>query len=541
MAKLSIQVFRAVLVAAALCGSAESALAACSGTSPTRTAASAGRTDVNDCVTAAASGDTILVPAGTASWTSAIALPNNKDLTIFGNGGGAAMTCTGTPGTSGYVCTATNGTTLTCNTGCFSINLAASVRISGFTMTGGSGERLNCNVGAQNVNKHFRVDHNRLVSTGGWAPIRWFGDNNAVHPQGIWDHNRIENVALHTNGTDWFWDDSSGSVQHQLWAQDPGFGSPNSAVYYEANYVASSSTNFNDGNYGCRFVSRFNTIADAGTWTFEIHGMQGENRGCQRTEIYNNHVGGSGGFSEMRGGSGLFFGNTTSSNLSLNLTIDRSEYDESAGNFGTVRECGSGGADGNSSSGVDQHTSGQNGWRCRDQVGVFMDASLWTANPPNAGFGPWNQITRPVYIFLNSGVNGGVNSQGDIENKIVVNREFYCDSGLSGCNSGVRSGTKGAIPATCTTGMAYWATDEGTWNSATAGADGRLYRCSSTNTWTLYYTPANYPHPWTVGTEPEAPAAPTNLRILSTAALQWVLPLVGLCLMGRGWRRRSRA
>ena len=94
------------------------------------------------------------------------------------------MTCTGTPGTTGYVCTATNATTLTCNTGCFSLNLAASVRISGFTMTGGGGERLNCNVGAQNVNKHFRVDHNRARLDGWVGADCCFGDNNAVHPQG---------------------------------------------------------------------------------------------------------------------------------------------------------------------------------------------------------------------------------------------------------------------------------------------------------------------------------------------------------------------
>jgi hypothetical protein len=51
-------------------------------------------------------------------------------------------------------------------------------------------------------------------------------------------------------------------------------------------------------------------------------------------------------------------------------------------------------------------------------------------------------------------------------------------------------------PGTCTTGVAYWATNEGEWNSTNgATADGRLYKCTSTNTWTLYYTPYTYPHP----------------------------------------------
>src|SRR5688572_9383241 len=92
---------RLLFVAGALCASVDPAAAACSGSSPTRTAASASRTDVNDCVTAAASGDTILVPAGSASWSSQILLPGTKDLTIVGGGGATTMTCAGTPGTSG--------------------------------------------------------------------------------------------------------------------------------------------------------------------------------------------------------------------------------------------------------------------------------------------------------------------------------------------------------------------------------------------------------------------------------------------------------
>ena len=39
-------------------------------------------------------------------------------------------------------------------------------------------------------------------------------------------------------------------------------------------------------------------------------------------------------------------------------------------------------------------------------------------------------------------------------------------------------------PATCTTGVGYWATDTET-----------LYTATSTNTWGTYYTPYTYPHP----------------------------------------------
>ena len=55
-----------------------------------------------------------------------------------------------------------------------------------------------------------------------------------------------------------------------------------------------------------------------------------------------------------------------------------------------------------------------------------------------------------------------------------------------------------------TTGVASWKTNEGNWDSIQAGADGVLYKCTSTNTWTLYYTPYTYPHPL------QGVAAPTS-------------------------------
>jgi len=67
---------------------------------------------------------------------------------------------------------------------------------------------------------------------------------------------------------------------------------------------------------------------------------------------------------------------------------------------------------------------------------------------------------------------------------------------------GVGCGTLDARPTTCTTGVAYWATNQRCDNldgmvgaSPSTPISGTLYKCTSTDTWEPYYTPYTYPHP----------------------------------------------
>ena len=60
---------------------------------------------------------------------------------------------------------------------------------------------------------------------------------------------------------------------------------------------------------------------------------------------------------------------------------------------------------------------------------------------------------------------------------------------------GVGWGTWAARPGTCTEGVGYWATNQGEWNSESAGNDGALYVCNDSDVFVLYYTPYTYPHP----------------------------------------------
>jgi hypothetical protein len=130
-----------------------------------------------------------------------------------------------------------------------------------------------------------------------------------------------------------------------------------------------------------------------------------------------------------------------------------------------------------------------------------------------------------------------VSVQGEGRNNLHIqaNRDYYTTNTSFNGTSGVGEGPLSSRPSSCTTGVAYWATDQGEWNSLQAGPDGRLYKCTATNTWSLYYTPQTFPHPWQTGGAPApvpppgAPAAPTNLRIITL--LLWSLPvMIGIVL-----------
>jgi hypothetical protein len=87
---------------------------------------------------------------------------------------------------------------------------------------------------------------------------------------------------------------------------------------------------------------------------------------------------------------------------------------------------------------------------------------------------------------------------------MIANRDYYGEVSQSAQSSptspfngtvGTGYGTLANRPTTCTQGVGYWATDQGNWNRSGAGGQGELFVCTSTNTWSLYYTPYTYPHP----------------------------------------------
>src|SRR5262249_45617007 len=181
----------------------------------------------------------------------------------------------------------------------------------------------------------------------------------------------------------------------------------------------------------------------------------------------------------------------------------------------------------NGTSNWDQN-SGPNGYPCRDQIGRSRDKVQWSIGAA------YNQALNPAYFWLNKqGTNNWavdidgacgspwcLPSPGNNPTHLVANRDWYTENatcspnGCSNLSTGVGSGTLSQRPTLCTTGTAYWATDQGEWNSLQAGPDGPLYKCTRTKTRVPYNTPFTSPHPPQTGRAvppPPPPPAPPDI------------------------------
>jgi len=131
------------------------------------------------------------------------------------------------------------------------------------------------------------------------------------------------------------------------------------------------------------------------------------------------------------------------------------------------------------------------------------------------GFGH-NQVSFPNYEWLNTGSEAPsepiLSPAAGTSSIIQANRDYFNYTASFTGAAGVGSGTLASRPSTCTTGVAYWATDQGSWNvSGNGSGQGVLYQCAATNAWSVYYTPYTYPYPVTQTTG-SGPAPPTNVE-----------------------------
>ncbi|MBP9009704.1 MAG: CFI-box-CTERM domain-containing protein [Smithellaceae bacterium] len=440
------------------------AFAACGGSSPNLIAADASRTEVAACVNKAAqSGDTITIPAGSASWTSPISV-GAKSINFVGAGiDNTVITLTG------------GGYTL--------INMGDSTtRISDMTFVSG---------GLFIDGKDFVVARMKFVNPtqgGTWRLVEVQG-RHGYHPYGVIHSCIFENATILMAS---LYDtlDNMGPT----WALQYPLGDPRNVVYIEGNtFTKTHATVMNviDGRFSARHVFRFNNVVSTSTagdvsLYIEAHSVQNSTclRGYMRWENYNNVISTAANptwtaFS-IRAGTGIIANNVITGPWNRSITFDnvRSFQADAPGWI-----CGA--CDGTSSWDGNEGVGEEAGYPCRDQIGRGYDLTAFTHDPPSQ----YSQVLMPAYIWGNT-INGNratVYVHNNCGKHIKANRDYY-EQGVSfNGTSGVGKGLLAERSATCTKNTAYFATD--------AGHMGTLYKCSETNTWTKYFEPYTCPHP----------------------------------------------
>jgi hypothetical protein len=496
----------------------------------TYAAASASYADVAAAIALASAGDSVTVPAGSATWATPITY--SKAITLQGNGtGSTVITATG----GGIAVTGTEG---------------SSFRITGLEFAISAGQAIytlgNCH--------SFRIDHCKIMATGYTYGILVGSLDDTDQQYGVIDNCIFDNCKVLVMP----------GVGDKSWKEPTGLGTDASVYIEDCTFTQSdlSFANCIDSNNGSRYVFRNNTVSDDFIMAHPLQNA-GETfftRGSRKWEVYDNTITATTSAAHwsaigMSGGTGVIFNNEVVNNVGVANPFDfaitvsnKRTYENvgyglgiaNGGNIidgntavatGTGAHSGANGAailtcagktwtpdayignyvynltDGskgaitdNDGTTVTATLSGgtdndwdtgdtfkiTNGYPALDQPGRGIDYSLVVQALPayNSSYQP--QALEPIYVWGNTldGSANGMVIADSCEKHIVENRDFYDDPVSFDGTAGVGVGLLAARPATCTTGVGYWATDTNI-----------LYRAVATNTWEAYYTPYTYPHP----------------------------------------------
>jgi hypothetical protein len=517
----------------------------------TWTASSCSSSAVQAAINTASAGDTVVIPTGSCTWTTQVswAVPS-KSGSVTTLQGQTSCTGSGDPAFNNLSCT--DRTTITGNVSggnpalLITPHAAGEFRMTGLTWIGPTSSNPAyhgvVDINGVSTNPGVRVDHCHFAGT--YIRDLEFGGTE----YGVVDHNIFYALNSDENETGIYnggnWNGSSDGFGHGSWADGPHFGS-NQFIILEANYFYSvSSASYQliaDCSMGGRYVARFNTIGyHMVPYTHGTTGSGGTYRGCRALEIYGNTAvwdAGNGGdtnytFMNIESGTGLVWGNNISGQASLANEDNPRSFSASYTQIPAPNGWGYCGTHVNGTgSAWDQNSNTSRGYACLDQPGRgkgdLLRGNFPTLCDMTTGCstydGTWpSQALEPWYLWDNTWTvpSGGYRAAYWANNNgvTVENRDYYLqlpnayEGATFNGTGGIGQGTLASEPSTCTTGVAWWATDQGNWNTSGNGfGNGVLYECAATNTWTASYTPYTYPHPLTQ----TAPAPPTNL---STAA-----------------------
>ena len=393
------------------------------------TAVSPALADVSAAVAAANSGDTVIVPAGTAIWSSQFVI--TKGIKLIGTGIGNTVI------TSNY---SSGGTLVVYAPSNPSAN--EPFRLSGFSWNlAGKCGWLAFNIGSNRRVTNIRIDHNHEYNPSLSATTIVHEDGGEVC--GVSDNNVLEISFIRIFG-----------AESYSWTNFPFYFGSAEDFYYEDNditVVSGGPGGLVQGEAGERYAFRHNTItAKLDCFAlFDAHGNMGSgnNAGTMGIELYDNTINAENHTIEFvyhRGGMGLVYNNTIVSPSSAYIQMSE-EIADSLNPPAT-----------NPTTGEPQHVSNSYYWG--------------------------NKISPNTNIPVGVGTTLYYSSLG--RNVPLANYDYWDYNASFNGTSGVGVGPLASRPATCTTGVGYWATDESI-----------LYRATATNTWMVYYKPYTYPHP----------------------------------------------
>lgn len=243
----------------------------------TITAASCASSDVQSAVNSALSGDTVVVPAGSCTWSTAVSIPSTKGLTLTCPSGSCIIT-----GSMGV------------NTG----KTSTGDVITGFSFTSGMFTvRL---ASGPPYNTTPRVYNNTFTGSGTQIEVDGLGP-------ALFDHNTV-NSQSNADETVHLLGGSAGCTS--CWTEDVVPGSAD-MVFFEDNTWNGPSGGYcqvEESNYGAVYVLRHNTFNSC---QIDAHGGPPSARWLEvYNNTYNNCCTSSSDF-DWRGASGVYFNNTT--------------------------------------------------------------------------------------------------------------------------------------------------------------------------------------------------------------------------------------
>jgi hypothetical protein len=231
-------------------------------------------TDVRSAVDSARDGDTVIVPPGTASWTSTFTI--TKGITLQGAGNERTVILDNIR-RSGAVQTVVR----------IRLTPTQSFRLSGFTFRPGSLTTSGSyGVYVEGKCPSVRIDHCHFAKLYRAQYVRTVGWLYGVIDHCVFDcRAQLQSILIFHDG----WGDKTDG--DGSWAEPPYFGSEK-FIFIEDNIINNAAgptqvTASIDGWAGSRYVCRYNTFNDT---VATNHGLEStrRRRGCRVTEIYHN-------------------------------------------------------------------------------------------------------------------------------------------------------------------------------------------------------------------------------------------------------------